>query len=551
MADKKFYEALNKKFKESPEDKTTTFYNLGGWKQSERKTQFYEAGKEIAEERGIPMYNPDIGSPLGQRTLMPYQLSTTDTFVEGDDLHFINNAAIQQLWDDIRRTVLVGLNTAHNVLQRRLGMEVTPETITNYLETVNHAMPGAAVVQEHMVETNPYLVSDSYVKIFTGDDELADEIDQCYVLDINKEFPDDQAAQLKAEVGDKIWQVVRVPSLVGRVCDGGTTSRWSAMLIGMSMISAYNQCAGEGATGDFAFATKHAEVIQMGAPLPQRRARAANEPGGVPFGYIADIVQSSRVNVDDPVKVTLDVVAAGAALYDQIWLGSYMSGGVGFTQYATAAYTDNILDDFTYYGKDYVEDKYGGLTEAPNNMDTVLDVGSEVTFYALEQYDEYPALLETQFGGSQRAAVTAAASGCCTAFATGNSQTGLSAWYLSQYLHKEQHSRLGFYGYDLQDQCGAANVFSIRNDEGLPLEMRGPNYPNYAMNVGHQGEYAGIAQAPHAARKDAFSFNPLIKIAFADKNLCFDFTQPRAEIAKGALREFSPAGERSLIIPAK
>ena len=440
MADKKFYEALNKKFKESPEDKTTTFYNLGGWKQSERKTQFYEAGKEIAEERGIPMYNPDIGSPLGQRTLMPYQLSTTDTFVEGDDLHFINNAAIQQLWDDIRRTVLVGLNTAHNVLQRRLGMEVTPETITNYLETVNHAMPGAAVVQEHMVETNPYLVSDSYVKIFTGDDELADEIDQCYVLDINKEFPDDQAAQLKAEVGDKIWQVVRVPSLVGRVCDGGTTSRWSAMQIGMSMISAYNQCAGEGATGDFAFATKHAEVIQMGAPLPQRRARAANEPGGVPFGYIADIVQSSRVNVDDPVKVTLDVVAAGAALYDQIWLGSYMSGGVGFTQYATAAYTDNILDDFTYYGKDYVEDKYGGLTEAPNNMDTVLDVGSEVTFYALEQYDEYPALLETQFGGSQRAAVTAAASGCCTAFATGNSQTGLSAWYLSQYLHNDQHS---------------------------------------------------------------------------------------------------------------
>ena len=551
MADKKFYEALNKKFKESPEDKTTTFYNLGGWKQSERKTQFYEAGKEIAEERGIPMYNPDIGSPLGQRTLMPYQLSTTDTFVEGDDLHFINNAAIQQLWDDIRRTVLVGLNTAHNVLQRRLGMEVTPETITNYLETVNHAMPGAAVVQEHMVETNPYLVSDSYVKIFTGDDELADEIDQCYVLDINKEFPDDQAAQLKAEVGDKIWQVVRVPSLVGRVCDGGTTSRWSAMQIGMSMISAYNQCAGEGATGDFAFATKHAEVIQMGAPLPQRRARAANEPGGVPFGYIADIVQSSRVNVDDPVKVTLDVVAAGAALYDQIWLGSYMSGGVGFTQYATAAYTDNILDDFTYYGKDYVEDKYGGLTEAPNNMDTVLDVGSEVTFYALEQYDEYPALLETQFGGSQRAAVTAAASGCCTAFATGNSQTGLSAWYLSQYLHKEQHSRLGFYGYDLQDQCGAANVFSIRNDEGLPLEMRGPNYPNYAMNVGHQGEYAGIAQAPHSARGDAFAMNPLVKITFSDPNLVFDYSQVRAEFAKGALREFEPAGERSLIIPAK
>lgn len=44
-------------------------------------------------------------------------------------------------------------------------------------------------------------------------------------------------------------------------------------------------------------------------------------------------------------------------LFDQIWLGSYMSGGVGFTQYATAAYTDNILDEFTYYGMDYIKDK--------------------------------------------------------------------------------------------------------------------------------------------------------------------------------------------------
>ena len=550
-ADKKFIDALSKKFKEEPTDKTTTFYNLGGRSQSERKREFIAEGEEIAKKRGIPMYNPDIGSPVGQRALMSYQLSTTDTFVEGDDLHFINNSAIQQAWDDIRRTVIVGLNTAHTVLERRLGMEVTPETITNYLETVNHAMPGGAVVQEHMVETNPMLVSDSYVKIFTGDDELADEIDDCFVLDINKEFPEDQAEALKKEVGNAIWQIVRIPSLVGRVCDGGTTSRWSAMQIGMSMISAYNQCAGEGATGDFAYASKHAEVINMGTYLPVRRARAANEVGGVPFGFMADMAQSSRTHADDPVRSSLEVVALGAALYDQIWLGSYMSGGVGFTQYATAAYTDNILDDFAYYGKEYVEDKYGGLTKAPNNMDTVLDVGSEVAFYALEQYEEYPALLETHFGGSQRASVISAASGISTAFATGNAQTGLSAWYLSMYLHKEQHSRLGFYGFDLQDQCGAANVFSIRNDEGLPLEMRGPNYPNYAMNVGHQGEYAGISQAPHSARGDAFAFNPLIKITFADPAGTFDFANVRAEFAKGALREFEPAGERSVIIPAK
>jgi methyl-coenzyme M reductase alpha subunit len=550
MADRMFLDAMKKKFEEDPTDKNTTYYHFGGWKQSERKREFVEAGKQVAKKRGIPQYDPDVGTPLGQRVLMPYQVSTTDTFVEGDDLHFVNNAAMQQMWDDIRRTVIVGLNTAHTVIEKRLGKEVSPETITHYLETVNHAMPGAAVVQEHMVETNPYLVADSYVKVFTGNDEVADEIDPAFVLDINKEFPEDQAEVLKNEVGDGIWQIVRIPTIVSRTCDGGTTSRWSAMQIGMSMISAYKQAAGEAATGDFAYAAKHAEVIHMGTYLPVRRARGENEPGGIAFGFLADIVQTPRKYPDDPVRQTLDVVAAGAMLYDQIWLGSYMSGGVGFTQYATAAYTDNVLDDFTYFGKEYVEDKYG-MTEAPNTMDTVLDVGSEVTFYALEQFEDYPALLETIFGGSQRASIVAAAAGCATAFATGNAQTGLSAWYLSMYLHKEQHSRLGFYGYDLQDQCGASNVFSIRGDEGLPTELRGANYPNYAMNVGHQGEYAGISQAAHSARGDAFVVNPLVKIAFADKYLTFDFAEVRAQFAKGALREFEPDGERAIISPAK
>jgi methyl coenzyme M reductase alpha subunit len=39
---------------------------------------------------------------------MTYEVSGTGTFVEGDDLHFVNNAAMQQMWDDIRRTIIVG-----------------------------------------------------------------------------------------------------------------------------------------------------------------------------------------------------------------------------------------------------------------------------------------------------------------------------------------------------------------------------------------------------------------------------------------------------------
>ncbi|PKL66143.1 MAG: coenzyme-B sulfoethylthiotransferase subunit alpha [Methanobacteriales archaeon HGW-Methanobacteriales-1] len=544
-----FLKALNSKFDgDNQKDYYTNFYCFDGWKQSPRKREFDEYAKKLAEKRGdMPFYNPDIGVPLGQRKLMSYKISGTDTFVEGDDLHFCNNAAIQQLADDIKRTVIVGMDTGHAVLEKRLGVEVTPETINEYMETINHALPGGAVVQEHMVEVHPGLAGDCYAKIFTGDDELADELDKRVLIDINKEFPEEQAAMLKKYIGNKTYQVSRVPTLVVRCCDGGTVSRWSAMQIGMSFIAAYKLCAGEAAIADFSYAAKHADVIEMGSFLPSRRARGPNEPGGISFGTFADMVQTSRVS-KDPAEVTLEVIAGAAVLYDQIWLGSYMSGGVGFTQYASATYTDDILDDFIYYGMEYVEDNYG-ICEAEPSMEVVRDISTEVTMYGLEQY-EYPTLLEDHFGGSQRASVVSAAAGASTAFATGNANAGVNGWYLSMIMHKECHSRLGFYGYDLQDQCGASNSLSIRSDEGLIHELRGPNYPNYAMNVGHQPEYAGIAQAPHAARGDAFCLNPLIKVAFADDNLSFDFKWPRKSIAKGALREFMPDGERDLIIPA-
>ena len=70
---------------------------------------------------------------------------------------------------------------------------------------------------------------------------------------------------------------------------------------------------------------------------------------------MADIAQSDRVYPDDPGRAALEAVALGAAVYDQVYLGGYMSGGVGFTQYATAAYTDNILEDYVYYAIDQIK----------------------------------------------------------------------------------------------------------------------------------------------------------------------------------------------------
>lgn len=560
---KLFLKSLKEKFEgQDPESVNTTFYNFGGLKQSPRKREFMKAARGIEMERGISMYDPEHchlgGLPMGQRQLMTYEVSTTGVFVEGDDLHFVNNAAMQQFWDDIRRTVIVGMDLAHATLQKRLGKEVTPETINEYLHILNHAMPGAAVVQEHMVETHPGLVDDCYCKVFTGDDAMADDIEPQFLINIDKLFPSDQAEVLKAQVGKSMYQAIHIPTIVSRTCDGGTTSRWSAMQIGMSFIAAYRMCAGEAAVADLSYAAKHAGVSQMASILPARRARGPNEPGGIKFGVFSDIVQANRKYPHDPARASLEVVGAGTMLFDQIWLGSYMSGGVGFTQYATAAYTDNILDEYTYYGMDYLKDKYGFDYTHPDpkaviapTQDIVNDITTEVNLNAMEQYEQYPTMMEDHFGGSQRAGVMAAACGLTCSIGTGNSNAGLNGWYLSMLMHKEGWSRLGFFGYDLQDQCGSANSLSMEPDRGLMGELRGPNYPNYAMNVGHQGEYAAIVGGAHYGRGDAFCFDPLIKICFADPSLKFDFAEPRREFARGAIREFKPAGERSLIIPAR
>ena len=560
---KLFLKSLKEKFQgQDVQSETTEFYKFNGYHQSPRKEEFVKASRAVEMDRGISMYDPVRchlgGIPLGQRQLMTYEVSGTGVFVEGDDLHFVNNSAMQQMWDDIRRTVIVNMDLAHQTLQKRLGKEVTPETINEYLHVLNHAMPGAAVVQEHMVETHPGLVDDCYVKVFTGDQELADDLEPQFVLDVEKLFPAKQAQALSAAVGKSLWQAIHIPTTVSRTCDGGTTSRWSAMQIGMSFIGAYRMCAGEAAVADLSYAAKHAGVVQMASHLPARRARGPNEPGGIMFGVFSDIVQANRKYPNDPARASLEVVGAGTMLYDQIWLGSYMSGGVGFTQYATAAYTDNILDEFTYYGMDYIKDKYKVDWRNPSpkdkvkpTQDIVNDMATEVTLNAMEQYEQFPTMMEDHFGGSQRAGVIAAASGLTTSIATGNSNAGLNAWYLSMLLHKDGWSRLGFFGYDLQDQCGSANSLSMEPDRGLMGELRGPNYPNYAMNVGHQGEYAAIVGGAHYGRGDAFCFDPRVKICFADPALKFDFAEPRREFAKGAIREFMPAGERSLIIPAR
>ncbi|MCD6209887.1 MAG: coenzyme-B sulfoethylthiotransferase subunit alpha, partial [Methanophagales archaeon] len=471
---------------------------------------------------------------------------------------WINNAAMQQCWDDMKRCIILGLDDAHGLLEARLGKEVTPDTISHYMEVLNHALPGAAVIQEHMVETKPMLVNDCYAKIFTGDDDLADALDRRFVLDINKEFPagwtrpGEQSDQLKEAIGKKIWQVLWMPTVVGRMCDGETMFRWVGMQVGMTMINAYKMCAGESATGEFAYYAKHAAVVQLSGKMPVRRERGHNEPGGLPLGINADTTRSPALFPNDPIRAELESIAVAALVQDQLWFGTYMSGGVGFTQYASATYTDNILEDFCYkgceIGLDYAGGEMASIKGDKLTMDLLERIIRAENDYCLTQYEAYPTVAESHFGGSVRACCAAAGCGSAVACATGLAQPTLSAWSLSMLGHYERVGRLGFYGYDLQDQCTAPCSYSYQSDEGLPFEMRGTNYPNYAMNVGHQSAYAGLVAGAHLANKDAWVLSPLIKVAFSDRDLPFDRGYVTREFGRGGLREFKVAGERDLII---
>jgi methyl-coenzyme M reductase alpha subunit len=258
------------------------------------------------------------------------------------------------------------MDLAHQTLQKRLGKEVTPETINEYLHILNHAMPGAAVVQEHMVETHPALVADDcYVKVFTGDDELADDIEPQFLLNIDKLFPAKQAEALKAAVGKSMWQAIHIPTIVSRTCDGGTTS---------AGLPCSSVCPSSPRTA-CAPVRQPSQTWHTPPSTPASSRWPTSCPLAVPVARTSPVASSSVLRRHGPGRPQVPErprqgIARGrrrrTMLFDQIWLGSYMSGGVGFTQYATAAYTDNILDDFTYYGMDYIKDKYKVDWKNPN-----------------------------------------------------------------------------------------------------------------------------------------------------------------------------------------
>lgn len=552
-----YIKSLEETFKaRSNEICDTDFYRYDGRRQSIRKTEFINSAKRIAKDRGIPSYDPDhlvdemkIGVPLGQRYLEPVKISSTNVICEVDDEHVLNNVAMQQMYDDIFRTAIFCLDLPHRILVERLAEEITPESINLYLETINHTMVGGAIIQEHMAEVNPNLCADGYVKVFSGDDEQADEIDKRFLIDINIEFSKNKADKLKDEIGRSLWQVSRIPTHGLRSMDGSVVHRWNAMAQSLALIATYRTCAGESTISDFAFSAKHAKYVWIGTSMFDSRARGHNQPGGMPCGYIFDIIQYDSEMPDDPVPVSMEGAALASILYTQWYYGQMMIGSVGATVGPSSNYNDDVNDSFGYYVSEWIKEKYGGFCKAEMSWDTIHECAKAATMYCLEEYERFP-LLQEHHWGLIKAAFTAGVADFCAAWATGNSMAGaLAAHYSACLLQKEAILRTGWAGFETQHHNAMAMAGSILPDEGMPTELQGANVP-FRSYLADGPYYTSLGSvAAHEARMDAWALSPVVKVAFADRNLPFNFRNIRDTIAKGAIHEFKAAGERDSIMP--
>ncbi|MHC1566317.1 MAG: coenzyme-B sulfoethylthiotransferase subunit alpha [Candidatus Syntropharchaeia archaeon] len=549
---KNYIEILKELFGEdNPSSNRTSFYRFGGREQSKRKREFIKIAKEIAKKKGIPGYQGDnerMGVRLGQRYLEPLMITGTETFCEQEDLHQINNPAIQQLADDIKRTAIACLDTAHRILMERVGISISPESINYYLEVANHTMAGGAVAQEHMGEVHPSLTKDSHVKLITGDDELADQIDRRFLIDID-EYPEEKAEKLKKGVGKHLYQVARIPTIAVRIADGGITRRWHGNQTGLAFLSAY-RLGGGAILSEFSFALKHAQNILLGTITWDRYGRGLNEPQGVPYGYMGDICQADLVK-NDPVHFALETTTLAVLYLIQMGVGAYQLGGVALSTAPATVYTNNIFDTFAYHIAGYVKRKYGGFAKTPPSFDVIMDVTLEANKYISMEYDKYPLLLEHHWGGPHRAFVMMACSAIGTGLACGDSLAAtLASNYTEGYFMKEIWGRGSFGGGESGDHIIIANIASVRPEEGYVPELRGRTTSGDALSaINTLGIIGGIAAA-HAARGDAWCLSPVVKVAFSDPHLAFNFREIRKEIAKGALRAFIPEGDRDPVKPA-
>jgi methyl-coenzyme M reductase alpha subunit len=288
----------------------------------------------------------------------------------------------------------------------------------------------------------------------------------------------------------------------------------------------------------------------MGTPPSASRARGHNTFAGIPIGYIFDLVQHESKMPEDPIPVSTEGLALDLMVV-QWYYGQSMVGTTGFTVGPSTFYTNDVQESWGYYLIDWIKDKYGGFGKAPLNWDVIHECTEEATLHCIEEYEKYPILTEHHWG-TIRPPQMGIISASCAAWATGKPLAGaLAAHHSMTLLQKEFYVRTGWGGQEAIHHSATPVAASVLLDEGMPTEINGINVP-FRSPYADSCVYAMLSSvAAHEARMDAWALSPVVKVAFADPDLVFDFRNIRATVAKGALREFKPTGERDIIIPTR
>lgn len=548
-------------------------YKRGGLQQSRTKSEFTEWGKRIALERGIPSYNREVGIPMGQRWLTSGTAPGTDTVITFDDVMFFNNSAEQQMIDDIKRTIIVNLDIPHRTIQLRLGKEISPETMNLYMETLQHRLAGGAVIQEHMAEAHPGMTKDGYGKVFTGDDELADQFDRRFVININSQFHPDRAEMMKVGVGDKLCCVIREPTIRVRSMDGGAIVRSAAQSATMAFVATY-RLTGESVLSDIAFSTRHAQQIRMGENMWANRARSPNEIGGMAHGYITDttaaeidtppipmMIEMSSGDMDslqEKLHAIMNAMQMYGQIIENIWLGQQMAGGIGFPSAGLGLlggfedlYDVKVFSSFGSMSGGGMPSMVKGHDRMPDKWTAVKPFVHMMAHSTMDLFDKYPTMMEFAWGGAHRMGMMGFI-GAMTGFMTGDAVLGqLAGNYCIGLLAKEGWLRTGWAGQEVQHHIGPPYLTSLRFEEGGLPELKGMNVPYVSYTAVGGSMLLVSSYSAMLGRGSAWACSPLVKVAFSCPDLVFDFKEPIKCFAKAAIREFEPGGERDIIRPAR
>ncbi len=562
---RRIWKTLEKIFEAEPVTKSDfMMYKRGGYKQSITKTKYQQESTKIALDRNIPAYHQSLMEPIGQRELRPYTISGTEVKVEPEALHYLNNFAMQQLYDDIKRTLILNLDIPHQTIQVRAGKEVTPESVNQFLRSVQHTIAGGTILLEQYADVDPLLTSDAYCKIITGNDEIKDFVDHRFLIDIDTYFHESKVKKIKEAIGDTIHLVIRTPTLVVRSGDAGAALKWGAMNSIVAFIGTY-RLARDSVISDIAYATRQANTILLGEPTWSSRAHSSNEFGGIPFGYLADLCQGDSALPAKPflqiareneelarsyLSKTISCLGIIVPVLSEMWNGLYHTGSYNLTPALVAAsFCADIQEDFLDVLTNLASKYFSRITRdnrhlVPTKWYNLRWIIETIVHEIMTTLEKYPTAMELLWSGIQRTFLIGSIAANTAAILTGSTTAGL--WglrYTNSLLIKEGWLRSAG-GHEMVDHIGMPNSCSLRLEEGGLPELQGLNTPLNVFGIAQTYAMAGIGYCAALARGDPWVCSPIIKVAFADPHLKFNFKDPFKDIIAGAQKTYTPAGER-------